>query len=69
MSLTLLHEHNDKNQHRIVTICDDGTNKAGEWFPVAEVATFLDLYACADPNLGLPAGIFKVREVKYQVLA
>lgn len=69
MSLTAVHEFNDKGQHRIVTIADDGTNSHGEWVETRHLATHLDLYASADPSSGLPAGIFKVREVPHQVLA
>ena len=69
MSLTLLHEHNAAGQHRIVAVADDGTNKVGEWFPVAELATLLDLYASANPSLPVPAGVFTCREKAHQVLA
>lgn len=69
MSLTFVHEQNPQGQHRIVAIADDGTNKAGEWAPVADLATLFDLYANADPASPLPPGVFKVREIKHQVLA
>lgn len=69
MSLTVIQEFNSAGQHRIVAVADDGTNKAGEWKPVAELATLLNLYANADPSSPLPAGIFKVSEQKHQVLA
>lgn len=68
MSLTLLHEQNSAGQHRIVAVADDGTNKAGEWAPIAELATLLDCYANADPASPLPPGIFTVREKPHQVL-
>jgi len=67
--LTAIHEFNSKGQHRIVTICDDGTNSAGEWVAPTDLAHHLDLHACADPSFGLPAGIFKVKELAHQVLA
>lgn len=69
MSLTVIHEFNASGQHRIVCVADDGTNKAGEWAPTADLATCLNLYANADPASPLPAGVFKVREVAHQVLA
>lgn len=64
-----LHEQNPAGQHRIVAVAEDGTNKPGEWFPVAEIATLLDLYASANPSLPVPPGVFKVKEVPHQVLA
>ena len=67
-SLTVLHELNPQGQHRIVTVGNDGTNSAGEWFAVTELATHLDLWASADPSKGLPE-VFKVREVAHQVLS
>lgn len=69
MSLTLVHEMNSKGQHRIVAICDDGTNSAGEWVDTHELAQHLDVFANADFSNLLPPGIFKVREVSYQSLA
>lgn len=67
--MTLIHEYNDKGQHRIVAVADDGTNSHGDWAETHQIAQHLDLYACADPESGLPAGIFKTREVNHQVLA
>jgi len=63
-----IHEQSSAGQHRIVAVADDGTNKAGEWFPMAELATLLDLYASANPSLPVPPGVFKVKEVPHQVL-
>ena len=68
MSLTLVHEITPEGRHRIVAIADDGTNKAGDWVPVADLATLLDCYANADPSNPLPPGIFTVKEKVHQVL-
>ena len=64
-----IHEHNDAGQHRIVAVEADGTNTAGEWVDVRKLATHHDLCASADPAYGLPAGVFKTKEVPHQVLA
>ena len=69
MSLTLLHEFNSKGQHRVVAVADDGTNSAGDWAEPHNFAHHLDVHANADPANGLPAGVFKTREVSHQVLA
>lgn len=69
MSLTVIQEFDGHGQHRIVAVADDGTNKAGEWKPVAELATLLNLFANADPTSPLPAGVFTVKEKAHQVLA
>ena len=66
--LTLIHEHNAEGQHRIVIVAADGTNKPGEWVEARRLATNLHLFACADPSLGLPAGIFTCSEKPHQVL-
>ena len=69
MSLTLIHEMTADGRHRIVAVADDGTNSTGEWVDTRSLATHLDVYANAGGVPELPPGIFKVREVSYQVLA
>ena len=69
MSLTLIHEITPEGRHRIVAVADDGTNSAGEWVDTRQLATHLDVFANAGGISELPPGIFKVREVKHQVLA
>lgn len=69
MSLTLIHEMTADGQHRIVAVADDGTNSAGEWVDTRSLAQHLDVLANAGGIKELPAGIFKTREVSYQVLA
>lgn len=69
MSLTLIHEMTSDGRHRIVAVADDGTNSASEWVDTRQLAQHLDVYANAGGVDGLPAGIFKVREVNHQVLA
>jgi hypothetical protein len=68
LSLTTIHELNNCGQHRIVLVSSEGTNSAGEWFSVNELAEHLAVWASADPTKGLPE-IFTVRERSYQVLA
>lgn len=67
-SITLIHEVNKLGEHRIVAVSSDGTNSAGEWAAAHNLATHLDVLANADPDSGLPLGIFKVKEVAHQVL-
>lgn len=67
-SVTLIHEHN-AGQHRIVAMASDGTNSASEWQELRNLCHHLDVVANADPDNGLPIGIFRVREVPHQVLA
>jgi hypothetical protein len=67
-SVTVVHELNNCAQHRIVTVGSDGTNSAGEWFSVNELATHLNLWASADPSKGLPE-VFTVHDKAYQVLS
>lgn len=66
--LTLIHEVNSLGEHRIVAVANDGTNGAGEWAPAHKLAFHLDVIANADPDNGLPLGIFKTKEVAHQVL-
>lgn len=67
--VAILHEMEPTGRHRIVVIRDDGTNSVGDWFPNSEVAHHEGLFANANPDNGLPAGVFTVREVPHQVLA
>ena len=67
-SLTLIHETNVLEQHRIVAIASDGTNSFGDWAEKHKLATHLDTLANSDPDNGLPLGIFKTRDVPHQVL-
>lgn len=69
MSLTLIHELTSDGQHRVVAVADDGTNSVGEWVDTRTLAAHLDVFANAGGVSQLPAGIFKVKEVKHQVLA
>ena len=66
--LVAIHEFNSHGQHRIVLVHQDGTNKPGEWAEPHSLATNLNLFASADPSLGLPAGVFTVQEKPHQVL-
>lgn len=68
-SLTAIHEFNKQGQHRIVLVCSDGTNKPGDWAEPHSLAQNLNLFASADPSLGLPAGVFTVQSKQHQVLA
>ena len=67
-NITLIHEVNGLGEHRIVAICSDGTNSAGEWAVAHKLASHLDVLANADPDSGLPLGVFKIKEVAHQVL-
>ena len=68
--MTLIHEVNKEGQHRIVCVKDDGTNEVGEWAEGRDLAGLNDWRANTTPGIdGLPAGIFKAKEVPYQVLA
>lgn len=68
--MTLIHEVNPEGQHRIVRVNDNGTNDAGDWAEGRDLARLEKWLANATPGIdGLPAGIFTVKGVDYQVLA
>lgn len=69
MSLTLIHELTADGRHRIVAVANDGTNSASEWVDQRSLAEHLGVLASAGNIQGLPVGIFKTKEVAYQVLA
>ena len=65
----LIHELSPSGRHRIVEV-RDGDNLAGEWAAHDQLAQHPNgALACADPGQPLPQGIFRVRELPYQVLA
>lgn len=67
---TLIHEYNDKGQHRIVKVFSDSTNECSSWVDVhnlAKLGKFLAHGGSVDQ--ALPPGIFTIREVAHQVLA
>lgn len=63
----IIHESRD-SKHRIVKLNPNGTNDSSAWASVSELAILGPLLANADPENGLPIGIFTVRSVAAQVL-
>jgi hypothetical protein len=69
MSLTFIHEFNQHQQHRLVAVADNGTNDAGEWCHISEIAHLRDVYASADTKYPFGQGVFTIRDKAHQVLA
>ena len=67
--LTIVHEFDNHGQHRLVALHSEGTSQTGDWYPVSDVATILNLYANGNPGNGLPAGVFRTIDHPHQVLA
>lgn len=67
---TIIHEYNDKGQHRIVQVNPDSTNECSDWVDVHSLAQLGKLLAHGGSvDQHLPPGVFTVREVAHQVLA
>lgn len=67
-SKMIVHEHSGDGRHRIVTLSIDGTNEPGEWADARKLAQHGKLLANAEPDNGLPLGVFTVSEQSHQVL-
>ena len=66
----LIHEYNDKGQHRIVRVNTDSTNECSDWVDVHTLAQLgKNLAHGGSVDSALPPGIFTLREVPHQVLA
>lgn len=61
MRKEVLHEVNSTS-HRIIFINEDKTSEAGEWAPLAAVASLSDHFAIVGES-PLPQGVFTCREV------
>ena len=66
----IVHEYNEKGQHRIVKISDDSTNEASPWADIHSLATLGKMLAHGGSvDQELPLGIFTVRDIPHQVLS
>ena len=66
----LIHEYNDKGQHRLVKVNEDSTNEDSAWVDVHTLAQLEKVLAHAGSvSELLPLGPFVVKEVPHQVLA
>lgn len=67
--MQLIHERNDKGQHRIIQLNDDSTSQTGDWTDEHTLATLGKYLANAGAmSADLPVGIFTTKDVPHQVL-
>lgn len=68
LASTLIHEITS-TQHRIVNIKPDGTNDAGTWVGLHEIADLNNKHLAIVGESKLPQGIFTCTEHNHQVLS